>query len=138
MLRSAQRTPGTRGVQGFQARGKVPADPGQALCRGARPAGGEGPAPTSAAQGGGLGPAQAGGAGVAAGRVPPRPSLTDGEAAGLFLGDSAVLQQQGSDGLRAEGAQGKAAGASAGSPAPARTRAPPTPRRPTSASSVRK
>lgn len=38
----------------------------------------------------------------------PPPALTDGEAAGLFLGDSAVLQQQGSNGLGADGANGRA------------------------------
>lgn len=60
------------------------------------------------------------------------PALTDGEVGRLFLGDSAVLQQQGSDGLVADEADGRATRAPQ---TPARD---PPPRRPTSASSVRK
>lgn len=68
---------------------------------------------------------------VTAGLAPP-PALTDREAAGLFLGDSAVLQQQGSDGLRADGVDGRA------TQVPQPPAQGPPPRHPTSASSVRK
>lgn len=54
----------------------------------------------------------------------PQFALTDGEAAGLFLGDSAVFQQQGSDGLRADGRVGGGAGN------PPATQARPTPQTP--------